>query len=556
MLIATGPDGAEHRYVLAARCLLGREEDCDVHDIFSGARSVGRHHAAILLLGDRYVLQDLGSRKGTLLNDRPVGDRASLEPGDRIGIGDVELRFVLEAAEPEAPPPASAPREESLPPGIVTTKAVLPPGAVEEAAATEGERRKLWALVGMLGEMGQSLEVDESLEHLLTGLFRIFPGAERGFVAILDPRTDQVVTRAVKLQGKKRPGTPKPSQTIAKVAMERTEAVLSLDAMSDPRFKKAQSIALSQVRSVMCAPLLDAGGQAVGILQLDSLTNKTQFKAEDLEVLASIAPQASMVLRYARLHEEALERKTLDRDLDLARRVQLALLPQQTPEIDGYEVLAHYEAAYQIGGDYYDYVPLPDGRWACLVADAAGKGVSAALLTAKLSGELSTYLSRASSGAEALNRMSQSFAAMSDDLPCRFVTLALVVLDPRTHTVELVNAGHTLPLHLRSDGTLEEVGQALRGPALGMFPERTYQSLELRLAPGDVLTLYTDGFSEATNADDALYGVERLRGRVARPDASVRAIVDGLVADVEAFVAGERQSDDMCLICLRRTPSG
>ena len=109
---------------------------------------------------------------------------------------------------------------------------------------------------------------------------------------------------------------------------------------------------------------------------------------------------------------------------------------------------------------------------------------------------------------------------------------------------------------MRGDGTLEEIGQAVRGPALGMFPERTYQSLELALAPGDALTLYTDGFSEATDAADALYGVERLRAQVARPDASVREVVDGLVADVEAFVAGERQSDDMCLICLRRTPSG
>src|SRR5690606_4744507 len=144
----------------------------------------------------------------------------------------------------------------------------------------------------------------------------------------------------------------------------------------------SQSIADFRIRSMMCAPLIGADGRAFGALQIDTLDQRSRFSREDLEVLAGVAAQAALALEYAQHLDQALARKELERDLELARQVQRGFLPSAKPGVNGYVFYNYYQPAHHVGGDYFDYVQLPDGRLAIIVADVVGHGVAAALLMA------------------------------------------------------------------------------------------------------------------------------------------------------------------------------
>ncbi len=261
--------------------------------------------------------------------------------------------------------------------------------------------------------------------------------------------------------------------------------------------------------------------------------------------------QAAMAVRFARLHEVGLRRQAIVRDLELARQVQLGLLPAGYPRCEGFEYFAYYQAAFEVGGDYYDFIELPNDRLALVVADVAGKGVSAALMMAKLSGELKYHLSVQSPG-KALARLNDSLCHSETG---RFVTLLAAIQDRGSATLTLVNAGHPAPLRRRPDGSVELVGEAARGTALGLLPAREFQELRTTVEPGEVWFLYTDGFTEALGARQEMFGSVRLRERLAQAPGIVRAAGEQLVGEVRAFLGDQPQTDDMCLVGWGR-PSG
>ena len=279
-------------------------------------------------------------------------------------------------------------------------------------------------------------------------------------------------------------------------------------------------------------------------MQIDTDHTRYAFTAENLEVMVGAVSQAAVAVRFAKLHEEALRRQAVDRDLELARRVQLSLLPEGYPQCEGFEFFAYYSAAYEVGGDYYDFIELPNDRLALVVADAAGKGVSAALMMAKLSGELKYHLSCESPGA-ALARMNDSLCAGGTD---RFVTLLAAVLDRRSSALTLVNAGHPAPLRRRPDGSVEVVAESTRGTALGLFPGRQYHETRTVIEPGEIWFVYTDGFTEAASAKEEMFGIGRLRERLARAPGMVREAGNLMVREVQTFLCDQSQSDDMCLV--------
>ena len=177
------------------------------------------------------------------------------------------------------------------------------------------------------------------------------------------------------------------SRTIVNKVMETQEGILSADVMMDEEFNKAQSIADFRIRSMMCAPLIDSLGNSMGVLQIDTVKQSKRFQQEDLEVLLAVAGQAGIAIDNAQMHESALRQRVIERDLELANEVQHGFLPESRPDVAGYEFFDFYRPANQVGGDYFDYLVLPDGRIAVIVADVVGKGVAAALLMAKLSAE-------------------------------------------------------------------------------------------------------------------------------------------------------------------------
>jgi serine phosphatase RsbU (regulator of sigma subunit) len=176
------------------------------------------------------------------------------------------------------------------------------------------------------------------------------------------------------------------SRSIVDHVLGQKKAVLSQDAGNDKNLPISASIADLKIRSIMCVPLLTPDSKALGILQLDT-SDRRQFLQDDLDVLAAVASQAAIFIQNASMHESLLKRERLERDLKIAEEVQKRFLPQAVPKVAGYEFFAHYQPTYEVGGDYYDFVALPSDRMAFALGDVSGKGVAAALMMAKFSGD-------------------------------------------------------------------------------------------------------------------------------------------------------------------------
>jgi len=311
----------------------------------------------------------------------------------------------------------------------------------------------------------------------------------------------------------------------------------------------SQSIAELRIRSMMCAPLLDSEGNPLGVLQVDTLDQRKRFQPEDLEVLTTVAIQAGIAVHNAQLHESALKRKELEQDLELAKEVQKAFLPQTQPQLPGYEFFDFYRPMIFVGGDYYDYITLPDGRTAVIVADVVGHGIAAAMMMAKVSAEAKFCLASESHPATAVTMLNSRLSAMQVE---RFVTFVAVVLDPIKHEATIVNCGHMAPIWRRSGTAIEEPGDDLVGLPLGIMEDLKYRQKTISLEAGDVLAMYTDGINEAMNPKGQQYTIERIRNHVRNGGSQLQAIGETIVDEVLAHVGSGSQTDDMCLVLLQR----
>ncbi|MCY2991634.1 MAG: SpoIIE family protein phosphatase [Planctomycetota bacterium] len=563
-----GPD-VGHRYELSGpTATVGRHPDCEI--ALPQADRVSRHHAQILRDGNVYYIKDLGSRNGTYLNDVKIDEQTyPLRDGDRVMVCDVTLAFQDEAAPKISAKKSDAaercqPKSEdsSLNAVIVDdddstgSKSTVmskvevnnaPDGGIRVSASLQAK----WnALIEITRSLGKTLTLDEVLPQVLNSLFKILLQADRGFI-VLKTDNGELVPRWVKTRKVGGEDTIRISRTIVKQVMDSKQVILSADATQDKRLDISQSIAELRIRSVMCAPLLDSEGNALGVIQVDTQDQKKRFQQEDLEVLASIAIQAGIKIDNAQLHEKSLRQKEVEQDLELAYEVQRALLPQSRPNFAGYEFYEFYEPADHIGGDYYDYVSLPDGRTAIVVADVVGHGVAAAMLMAKLSAEAKFCLASEDRPAAALRKLNDHLSSMQLE---RFVTLVMVVLDPVTHQATIVNAGHMAPIWKRQNGSLDEPGNEFVGLPVGIMEGYPYEQHTIVLEPGETLFMYTDGINEAMNVAGELFSIERLRGHLLGFQGDLREVGNLIVTDVRNFIGKGPQTDDMCLVGLARVP--
>jgi serine phosphatase RsbU (regulator of sigma subunit) len=266
--------------------------------------------------------------------------------------------------------------------------------------------------------------------------------------------------------------------------------------------------------------------------------------------LAGVACQAAFAVENAEMHDMAMRDQAMRRELAVAHEVQRGFLPSESPQLPEYDFFEFYEPASALGGDYYDYVELPRNRLAVVLGDVSGKGISASLLMARLSAEARFCLISEPTPAAAVGRLNRIFCGSGwED---RFVTLVLAVLDPRANEVTLVIAGHMPPILRRGCNAVEPVGDEIANMPLGVEHDITYEQGIYPLQPGDSLTIYTDGITEAMNADGDLYGQARLLRQLATKAASINALGRHLLDDVKKFVGNRSQSDDMCLTCFGR----
>jgi serine phosphatase RsbU (regulator of sigma subunit) len=298
------------------------------------------------------------------------------------------------------------------------------------------------------------------------------------------------------------------------------------------------------------APDSGASGEIVGVLLLGRKITQTRIPFEETALVSFIARQVGTSLMNGAMHQEQMESRLLQEEVATARRIQQQLLPEEPPNLPGWEVAASNSPSRHVGGDYHDFLPLPGGILGVAIADVSGKGVPAALLMSNLQAALRGRM-LAETSIEAIVRdvnrtMCRNTGAES------FISFFLGSLDPGNGVLRYTNAGHNAPLLVRSDGTVEALEDG--GLLLGVFPEATYEEGQVELYQGDLLVMYTDGVTEASNAAGDMYSEKRLVESLVKwrgHDAS--GVHRRLLDEVRTFQDGLPPDDDLTVILLKRT---
>jgi serine phosphatase RsbU (regulator of sigma subunit)/anti-sigma regulatory factor (Ser/Thr protein kinase) len=306
--------------------------------------------------------------------------------------------------------------------------------------------------------------------------------------------------------------------------------------------------ALREAGVALVVPLV-SGGELVGTLNLGPRLSDQQYSTDDKRLLDSLAAQAAPALQVAELVQrqaaEAASRERIEQELRVATLIQQNFLPRQLPELEGWQLDAYYKPAREVGGDFYDFFELPDGRIGVVVGDVTDKGVPAAMVMAAARSVLRATAAQVVSPGETLRRVNDF---LSPDIPEKmFVTCLYGVLDVASGRFCFANAGHNLPFARTAGGAVE---LRATGMPLGLLPGMDYEETEATIAPGDELLLYSDGVTEAHGAGREMYGTPRLAGLVAGED----DLIEGLLGSLSTFTgAGWEQEDDITLVTLRRS---
>jgi sigma-B regulation protein RsbU (phosphoserine phosphatase) len=326
--------------------------------------------------------------------------------------------------------------------------------------------------------------------------------------------------------------------------------------VNDSALPEAERRNLASLEPQLLLPLM-AKQNLLGIISLGEKRSEAPYSSTDLRLLKTVASQTALALSNAELTSaiaiEIGRREKLNREIEIAREVQERLFPQRLPEISGLDYFGCCRTALGVGGDYYDFLALPDGKLGVALGDVSGKGIAAALTMASLQASLRADAMRAGNDiAGLITRVNAMlYDASTED---RYATLFYAQYDPATHRLRYVNAGHCPPILLRSaakKGTVERLDQA-GGTVVGLLPECAYEQAEVSLSPGDLLVIYTDGFSEAMSPHLEEWGEHRLIDAIAACNGlPAKNSITKIMQAADAFASGAPQSDDMTLVILR-----
>ena len=305
---------------------------------------------------------------------------------------------------------------------------------------------------------------------------------------------------------------------------------------------------LHRARMAMVVPVA-VGARAEGFLAVGERVGGGAFTEEDRDFAHTLARQAGAALEAVRLHRVDLDRQRRDREMQIAREIQQSLFPPGRPTIAGFEVAAESLPCYEVGGDYYDVIPLAHGRWALAIADVSGKGAPASILMASVHASLRALAGSARLD-ELMGRLNRFL--LESTQANKYVTLFYAELDPARRRLAYVNAGHVPPFRIGAPSRRERL--ATGGPVLGLLEDPAYETAEVEIAPGELVAMVTDGATEALSPDDEEFGDERLRDLLAsasseRAERVVRRVSEG----VRTWTGPAGCSDDLTLLVLKAT---
>jgi phosphoserine phosphatase RsbU/P len=507
-------------------------------------RRISRNCAAILNKDDQYVLEDRGNQVGIFVNGERLSTSRILQDGDVVTLGvENSYQLIFRPAAPE----------------ITIENLLTRMGRLPNTETSPVGLGKLNLLLEATMLLHSQLPLSAVLQAMLDRAITI-TNAERGLLLEATPE-ETLVHRLARRAGAVDMPTEgfAPTQTALRMAMESQTGVITGDLQqADVALQGAQSIIAQRLRSVVAIPLYampratDAEsvqhvqrGQFLGILYLDS-RRTAAFSKLDRQILDALAVEAASILDNARLVERERQRQRLEQELSIAREIQQALLPRGFREFPHLSISAFNTPCHAVGGDYFDVFPMSEDRTAFVIADVAGKGIGAALLTTMLQGAL-TGMTLGADPARVFHHINDFLCQHAD--VGRYATMFFGMLD-RSGNLDYLNAGHPSPLLLRR-GDVTEIFTEGSFP-VGLIPEARYSTSRVTLEPGDTLVLFSDGVTEAADLHEQMYGVPRLSEILAgQHESPLDQLKKRVVDSVDDFARGASQADDITLLFIR-----
>lgn len=514
---------------------------------------LSRHHAKLSRNGQALRVEDLGSRNGTFVNDTRIEGPTELKPGDVVRLsassialaGDRTSIVTATTRDTDVGATIFRPASQLLEEDISSSTDLM-----DSAEALRRYAQRLEILRDVHEAVAGSMDEEELLSLILDRIFdHLKPQQGVIYLKGADGVFYQAATRALPGQSTDIPL----SRTLVSEVTDKGMAALVFDASTDDRFSASESIMLSGIRSLVAAPMLDAEAGTMGMIVLNSKVAVRQFAEEDMELLTSLASVAALKHRNILLTEEAVRRRQLQAQLDLARQIQVSLLQTELPTIPGYDILGRNIPSQGVSGDYYVVVPRKDDQECVFfLADVSGKGIAASLVTTSLEALAAAPIESGDPPDQICDKISRRLYKRTPSN--KYATAFAAVLEPGTGRLTYTNAGHNPALLVHADGSIEELPTS--GFAIGMLPVGTYEAREVWMKPGSTFMVYTDGITEPENEDEEEYGLARLRELLVRKkDLAVDDLAGAIERDLAAFVGPMPYPDDRTFLLVQRRGS-
>jgi serine phosphatase RsbU (regulator of sigma subunit)/pSer/pThr/pTyr-binding forkhead associated (FHA) protein len=524
--------------------IIGRRSDCQ---IFVPDMRVSRQHARIRKEGDDFLLEDLGSNNGTFVNGVKLQQATPIRHEDEIMIANNRIRVEAREATPAPKFPegnavtivdvGASPLVRSREDSGSGRHPVVSSGLfnIADQRAVRLIERKLDALTEVLHATASSDSAEALLQKVVEALLALFPQAEDVGVLVEDERTGELRVQCQKHRTQSFGGNLRVPGTIIQHVVSDRRGVLLGESSDDNE----------NVGTRMGAPLIYHGAH-YGVVYVES--KQHVFRQEDVDLLQTIATQVGMAMHSSRVAAQLVRREKLERDLRVARQIQRSLLPANVPQVVGLDFAVHYEPAYQIGGDFYDFIWHDPSHLGLAVGDVAGKAISAALYMARLTSELRSRAAIARTPARLLRRVNQEIAQLGDD--GMFATLVYCIYDLEHRSLVFTNAGHCVPLLRRGDRVFPLQAERAHTPPLGVTPDLEAGEARVQLHSGDMLIMVSDGILEARDARGNEYGLSRLSRRVRTARGNAEDVIKAILADIDGHAGAQAQGDDMTIVAM------
>ena len=510
---------------------------------------VSRQHARIAPEQDRYVIHDLNSSNGTFVNGLPVR-RQFLQPNDVLRFGPyayrVEFREVAERRNKlsrgetttgkfAAPGTRKPPHDSSS-----QLSASSRPSGIVDLTQLEAEHNNLRTLHAFMEAISKTIDKRELLELITAKIREIYPVANMVGIYLSNGQgaRGEPFRLAHAFMANSFVEPPALFEDVSRSLVDSRTPILTVG--SRPVKGRGTS---------MYVPMIDRD-ETLGVIQVTADARAGAFSGADIELLSGMATPAAIMLQNTRMHEASLVRDRLSHDLELAAQIQKSFLPREVIAVEGLDLFAEYRAAYTVGGDFYDVFWVGPHRLGLFIGDISGKGVSAALLMARISSELRVAALAQVEPVAVLSMMNK--ATLAHGRSELFFTAVYLTLDVITGDVLLANAGHPTPYWCHADGRVEAITAGAAG-AVGILENGDFKVASFQLAHGDSLVLYTDGVVEASNAYGDLYGSKRLESCLAGSGTRASDIAEHILRSVADHGVDGPANDDLTLFICQRS---